>query len=699
MADPNLLLMANSIRALAMDAVQAANSGHPGAPMGMADMAVALWGPSDGAGGALQGHLKHSPHNPKWFDRDRFVLSNGHGSIMIYALLHLTGYALPMKELKNFRQMHSKTPGHPEIQVTPGVETTTGPLGQGLTNAVGMALAEKLLAKEFNREGHTVVDHHTYVFMGDGCLMEGISHEAIALAGAWRLGKLVALYDDNGISIDGQVAPWFIDNTPLRFAACGWNLIGPIDGHDTAAVSAAIASAKINKDNKPTLIVCKTHIGKGSPNRANTAKAHGEPLGAEEIKLTREALKWPCAPFEIPDEARHAWDAKAKGLVAEAAWDAKFAAYKTAFPALAAELSRRMKGDLPKQFDQLAVDTILAAHAKAETVASRKASQIALEAFTAGLPEMLGGSADLTGSNLTNTTSTSGLRFDMNGEVVTYADGVPCRAGTPNACVGRHVNYGVREFGMAAIMNGVALHGGYIPYGGTFLTFSDYSRNAIRMAALMKLRVIHVFTHDSIGLGEDGPTHQSIEHAASLRLIPNLDVWRPGDTAETAVAWAVALQNKTRPTALLLSRQNLLYAPKGNLDEISKGAYVLSEPSEVGINKKAQAVIIATGSEVQLALKAQELLATFKIAVRVVSMPSNTTFDKQKSAYKSEVLPEGLPRIAVEMGVTGGWWKYGCAAVVGIDTYGESAPAPVLFRHFGFTPENVAETVRKVLRK
>jgi transketolase len=675
--------MANAIRALAMDAVQAANSGHPGAPMGMADMAVALWG----------GHLKHSPHNPHWFDRDRFVLSNGHGSMLIYALLHLTGYALPMKELKNFRQLHSKTPGHPEVDVTPGVETTTGPLGQGLTNAVGMALAEKLLAKEFNREGHTVVDHHTYVFMGDGCLMEGISHEAAALAGAWRLGKLVALYDDNGISIDGQVAPWFIDNTPLRFAAYGWNVIGPIDGHDAAAVSTAIAAAKTNADNKPTLIVCKTHIGKGSPNRANTAKAHGEPLGAEEIKLTREALNWPHAPFEIPDEARHAWDAKAKGLLAEAAWDAKFAAYKITYPELARELSRRMKGDLPKHFDQLAVDTILAAHSKAETVASRKASQLALEAFTAGLPEMLGGSADLTGSNLTNTKSTPNLRFDMNGEVVLTAntDGV--------SASGRHINYGVREFGMAAIMNGVALHGGYIPYGGTFLTFSDYSRNAIRMAALMKLRVIHVFTHDSIGLGEDGPTHQSIEHAASLRLIPNLDVWRPGDTAETAVAWAVALQNKTKPTALLLSRQNLPYAPKDDLGQISKGAYVLSEPSEVGLNKKAQAVIIATGSEVQLALKAQELLATFKIAVRVVSMPSNTTFDKQKAAYKTEVLPEGIPRIAVEMGVTDGWWKYGCAAVVGIDSYGESAPAPVLFKHFGFTPENVANTVRKVLKK
>jgi transketolase len=683
MADTTSTLMANAIRALAMDAVQAANSGHPGAPMGMADMAVALWGQ----------HLKHSPHNPHWFDRDRFVLSNGHGSMILYALLHLTGYALPMKELKNFRQLHSKTPGHPEVDVTPGVETTTGPLGQGLTNAVGMALAEKLLAKEFNREGHTVVDHQTYVFMGDGCLMEGISHEAAALAGAWRLGKLVALYDDNGISIDGQVAPWFIDNTPLRFAAYGWNVIGPIDGHDVAAVSTAIAAAKINTDNKPTLIVCKTHIGQGSPNRANTAKAHGEPLGAEEIKLTREALGWPYAPFELPDAVYHAWDAKAKGLVAEAAWDAKFAAYKTAYPELARELSRRMQGDLPKHFAQLAVDTILGAHSKAETVASRKASQLALEALTAGLPEMLGGSADLTGSNLTNTKSTPNLRFDIHGEVVLTPDAEGVSVG------GRHINYGVREFGMAAIMNGAALHGGYIPYGGTFLTFSDYSRNAIRMAALMKLRVIHVFTHDSIGLGEDGPTHQSIEHAASLRLIPNLDVWRPGDTAETAVAWAVALQNKSKPTALLLSRQNLPYAPKDDLGQISKGAYVLSEPAEVGLNKKAQAVIIATGSEVQLALKAQELLATFKIAVRVVSMPSNTTFDKQKTAYKTEVLPEGIPRIAVEMGVTGGWWKYGCAAVVGIDSYGESAPAPVLFRHFGFTPENVANTVRKVLKK
>jgi transketolase len=674
--------MANAIRALAMDAVQQANSGHPGAPMGMADMAVALWAR----------HLQHNPANPHWLDRDRFVLSNGHGSMLIYALLHLTGYALPMKELKNFRQLHSKTPGHPEVGYTPGIETTTGPLGQGVTNAVGMALAEKLLAQEFNRPGHEVVNHHTYVFMGDGCLMEGISHEAAALAGAWKLGKLIALYDDNGISIDGQVAPWFIDNTAQRFAAYGWNVIGPIDGHNADAVDAAIAKAKSASDSRPTLIICKTHIGKGSPNRANTAKAHGEPLGAEEIKLTREALGWPHAPFEMPPAAYEAWDAKAAGQAREAAWNAKFAAYQTAFPAQAAELLRRMKGELPKSFSQLAVDTVVGAHTKAETVASRKASQLALEAFTAGLPELLGGSADLTGSNLTNTKSTPNLRFDAQGAVVLSETADGQKTG------GRHINYGVREFGMAAIMNGIALHGGYIPYGGTFLTFSDYSRNAIRMAALMKLRVVHVFTHDSIGLGEDGPTHQSIEHAASLRLIPNLDVWRPGDTAETAVAWAVALQNKNKPTALLLSRQNLPYAPKDDLGQISKGAYVLAEPEEVGLTKKAQAVLIATGSEVQLALKAQELLAKeFKIAVRVVSMPSTTTFDKQKAAYKTEVLPEGIPRIAVEMGVTDGWWKYGCAAVVGIHSYGESAPAPVLFKHFGFTPENVANTVRKVL--
>ena len=676
---PDTSLMANAIRALAMDAVQQANSGHPGAPMGMADIAVALWGR----------HLKHNPRHPHWADRDRFVLSNGHGSMLVYALLHLTGYDLAMSELRNFRQPHSQTPGHPEVDVTPGVETTTGPLGQGISNAVGMALAEKLLAAEFNRDGHQVVNHHTYAFMGDGCLMEGISHEACALAGAWKLNKLIALYDDNGISIDGQVAPWFIDNSALRFVAYGWNVLGPINGHDAELVAETIARAKTCTD-KPTLIICKTAIGAGSPNRAGTAKAHGEPLGAEEIKLTREAIGWTAAPFVIPKPIQAAWDAKAAGSAAEKAWNDTFAKYKAAHPALAKELVRRMKGELPKNFAQVAVDVAVAAHTKAETVASRKASQLALEAFTAALPEMLGGSADLTGSNLTNTKCTPNLRFNsLSGVVLTDAEGRG----------GRHINYGVREFGMAAIMNGVALHGGYIPYGGTFLTFSDYSRNAIRMAALMKLRVVHVFTHDSIGLGEDGPTHQSIEHAATLRLIPNLDVWRPGDTAETAVAWAVALQNKSQPTALLLSRQNINYAPKASLGDISKGAYVLAEPSEVGLKKKAQAVIIATGSEVQMALKAQELLATKKIAVRVVSMPSTTTFDQQEVAYKTAVLPKGLPRIAVEMGVTGGWWKYGCAAVVGLDTFGESAPAPVLFKHFGFTPENLADTVQTVLQR
>ncbi len=674
MATPQM--MASAIRALSMDAVQQANSGHPGAPMGMADIAVALWAR----------HLKHNPADPHWADRDRFVLSNGHGSMLIYSLLHLTGYDLPMQELKNFRQLHSKTAGHPEVGITPGVETTTGPLGQGITNAVGMALAEKLLAAEFNQPGHAIVDHHTYVFLGDGCLMEGISHEACALAGAWKLNKLIAIYDDNGISIDGQVTPWFGDDTPARFKAYGWNVVGPVDGHDVNAVDAAIAKARQSQD-KPTLIVAKTHIGKGSPNRANTAKAHGEPLGAEEIKLTRESIGWHHEPFTVPKDVYAAWDAKAAGKKSQAEWKQRFAAYAKAHPKRAAEFERRMKGELPKHFAQVAVDAVVGAHTKAETVASRKASQIALEAFTAGLPELLGGSADLTGSNLTNTKSTPALRVNADGSIKRDEAGN----------VGRHINYGVREFGMAAIMNGVALHGGYIPYGGTFLTFSDYSRNAIRMAALMKQRLVHVFTHDSIGLGEDGPTHQSIEHAASLRLIPGLDVWRPADTAETAVAWAVALENKHRPTALLLSRQNLPYLPKAGLEDIPRGAYVLAEPSEVGIKRKAQAVIIATGSEVQLALKAQEQLAASGIAVRVVSMPSTTAFDRQDRAYKEEVLPRGLPRIAVEMGVSDFWWKYGCAAVVGIDTYGESAPAPVLFKHFGFTPENVADTVRAVL--
>jgi len=671
--------MANAIRALAMDAVQQAKSGHPGAPMGMADMAVALW----------TRHLRHNPANPQWADRDRFVLSNGHASMLLYALLHLTGYELPLQQLKDFRQLHSKTAGHPEVGLTPGVETTTGPLGQGVTNAVGMALAEKLLAAEFNRPGHAIVDHHTYVFLGDGCLMEGVSHEACALAGAWKLNKLIALYDDNGISIDGQVAPWFVDDVPARFAAYRWNVIGPIDGHDVDAVDRAIAQARRSSD-RPTLIVCKTHIGKGSPNRQDSAKAHGEPLGAEEIALTRAALGWDAAPFEIPADVGAAWDARAAGQAREAEWTQRLAAYQAAHPALAAELLRRLRGELPPNFHQVAVDAAVAAHQKAETVASRKASQIALEAFTAALPELLGGSADLTGSNLTNTGHTPALRVDAAGDVVRDAQGR----------IGRHINYGVREFGMAAIMNGVALHGGFIPYGGTFLTFSDYSRNAIRMAALMKQRVIHVFTHDSIGLGEDGPTHQAVEHAASLRLIPGLDVWRPADTAETVVAWAVALQQRTLPTALLLSRQNLPYCPRRDLGDISRGAYVLSEPSDLGLKRKAQAVLIATGSEVQLALKAQELLARqHRIAVRVVSMPSTTTFDRQELRYQQAVLPAGLPRIAVEMGATDGWWKYGCAAVVGLDRFGESAPAPVLFEHFGFTPENVADTVRAALRR
>ena len=685
-ADP--ALMANAIRALSMDAVQQANSGHPGAPMGMAEVAVALWGR----------HLRHSPSNPKWPGRDRFVLSNGHGSMLLYSLLHLTGYDLALSELRNFRQLHSLTPGHPEHGLTPGVETTTGPLGQGLTNAVGMALAEKLLAAEFNQGGHRIVDHRTYVFFGDGCLMEGISHEAAALAGAWKLGKLIALYDDNGISIDGAVAPWFVDDTPKRFEAYGWHVIAGVDGHDVAAVDAAIAKARAETA-RPTLICCKTTIGKGSPNRAGSAKAHGEALGTAEVQATREALGWSHAPFVLPDEAYAAWDGVVRGNEAEAAWSQGFAAYEKDFPELAAEYTRRMAGELPSNWRATVHEAAVMAHGKAETVASRKASQLVLEAFTKALPELLGGSADLTGSNFTNTTHTVPLRFGSDGAVSQDADGRR----------GRHINYGVREFGMAAIMNGVALHGGLIPYGGTFLTFSDYSRNAIRMAALMKQRVVHVFTHDSIGLGEDGPTHQSIEHAASLRLIPNLDVWRPCDTMETVAAWAAAIESRERPSALLLSRHNLPYAPKPGFDagapdtllgEIGKGGYVLAEPGEVGLRRKPQVVIIATGSEVTLALKAQEELARpehGRIAVRVVSMPSTTVFDRQSTAWKLSVLPAGVPRIAVEMGSSDGWWKYGCAAVVGIDRFGESAPAPVLFKHFGFTAENVVATVKQVL--
>ena len=652
---------ANALRALAIDAVQQASSGHPGAPMGMAEMAVALWAR----------HLRHSPANPQWPNRDRFVLSNGHASMLLYALLHLSGYDLPVEEIRRFRQLHSRTPGHPEVGITPGVETTTGPLGQGIGNAVGMALAEQMLAREFNRPGHTIVDHHTYAFVGDGCLMEGVSHEACALAGVWGLGKLIALYDDNGISIDGPVHGWFRDDTPSRFRAYGWDVIGPVDGHDIGAVEQAIAQARAGAD-RPTLIVCRTTIGQGSPARAGTARAHGEPLGAEEVVATRAAIGWTADAFDVPPAVRAQWDATTAGRAHEAAWQAKFDAYRDAHPALAAEFERRVRGELPATFGATLHAAIETLGATTDKVASRKASQQVLGLLAPKVPEMFGGSADLTGSNLT----------DFPG-----ADQ-------------RHLSYGVREFGMAAIMNGVALHGGFIPYGGTFLTFSDYSRNAIRMAALMKQRVIHVFTHDSIGLGEDGPTHQAVEHAASLRLIPGLDVWRPADTAETVVAWAVALQQRTLPTALLLSRQNLPYCPRRDLGYISRGAYVLSEPSDLGLKRKAQAVLIATGSEVQLALKAQELLAReHRIAVRVVSMPSTTTFDRQELKYQKAVLPAGLPRIAVEMGATDGWWKYGCAAVVGLDRFGESAPAPVLFEHFGFTPENVADTVRAALRR
>ena len=685
-------LMANAIRALSMDAVEKAKSGHPGAPMGMADMAVALW----------SRHLRHNPANPKWYDRDRFVLSNGHASMLQYALLHLTGYDLPMEELKNFRQLGSKTAGHPEYGATPGVETTTGPLGQGLANAVGMALAEKLLAAEFNRPGFDVVNHNTYVMLGDGCMMEGISHEVCALAGAWKLNKLIALYDDNGISIDGHVQPWFVDDTAKRFEAYQWNVIGPVDGHDVDAVDQAIAQAK-QSATKPTLIICRTTIGKGAPNRQNTAKVHGEPLGAEEVKLARETLGWKHAPFEIPDDLYQAWDARAEGAEREEDWEELFAGYVKEFPLLASELRRRMDGAVTRMVQQLAERMPRVYQPHAPAAATRKACQMALESFTAHFPELLGGSADLTGSNLTSTQNTPPLRFADDGSVVKVDDGSVILTDksrvSESAKPGRHINYGVREFGMAAIMNGIALHGGYIPYGGTFLTFSDYSRNAIRMAALMKLRVIHVFTHDSIGLGEDGPTHQSIEHAASLRLIPNLDVWRPCDVVEAAIAWASALQNDKRPTAMLLSRQSVPYMNKDDASLVARGGYVLAGPSHAGLNRPAEAVIIATGSEVQLAMRAQEVLARRDIAVRVVSMPSTSVFDRQTPDYKEMVLPSELPRIAVEMGVSDYWWKYGCAAVVGIDTYGESAPAPVLFKHFGFTEENVADTVRAVLQR
>ena len=654
--------MANAIRALAMDAVQKANSGHPGMPMGMAEIAVALWAK----------HYRHNPANPHWVDRDRFVVSNGHGSMLHYALLHLTGYDLPMEEIKNFRQLHSKTAGHPEVHITPGVETTTGPLGQGITNAVGMALAERLLAAEFNKPGFDVVNHHTYVFLGDGCLMEGISHEACSFAGALRLNKLIALYDDNGISIDGHVEGWFIDDTPKRFEAYNWNVIRNVDGHDVAALDAAIAAAK--KSDKPTLICCKTVIGKGSPNKAGTHDVHGAALGDKEIAATREAIGWEYPPFEIPADVYAAWDAKSSGQKLEGEWDALFKAYGERYPQEAGELLRRMKGELPGNFNDVVDAYVKTCVEKKETIATRKASQNAIQALAPALPEFLGGSADLTGSNLTNWKECVAVRADK---------------------AGNHINYGVREFGMSAIMNGIALHGGYIPFGGTFLTFSDYSRNAIRMAALMKIRSIFVFTHDSIGLGEDGPTHQSVEHVSSLRLIPNLENWRPCDTVESAIAWKHAVARRHGPTTLIFSRQNLPYVERTpeQILAINRGGYVLRDA------EGAKAILIATGSEVELALKAADELAKQGTPVRVVSMPCTDLFDRQDAAYKASVLPKGLPRVAIEAGVTDFWYKYvGLeGGVVGIDTFGESAPAGVLFKHFGFTTENVVAKVKSVL--
>lgn len=654
--------MANAIRALAMDAVQKANSGHPGMPMGMADIAVALWA----------NHYSHNPANPKWVNRDRFVLSNGHGSMLHYALLHLTGYDLSMDEIRNFRQLHSKTPGHPEVDITPGIETTTGPLGQGITNAVGMALAEKLLAAEFNRPGFDVVNHHTYVFLGDGCLMEGISHEACSLAGTLRLSKLIALYDDNGISIDGHVEGWFTDDTPKRFESYGWNVIRAVDGHDVGAVDAAIQQAKAS--DKPTLICCRTVIGKGSPNMEGTHNVHGAALGDKEIAATREAMGWTYAPFDVPADVYAAWDAKEKGKAVEAGWNTLLKSYSEKFPKEAAELARRMAGELPGDLNK-AVDAYIAACVeKKETIATRKASQNAIQALAPVLPEFLGGSADLTGSNLTNWKECVAVRADQ---------------------AGNHINYGVREFGMSAIMNGIALHGGYIPFGATFLTFSDYSRNALRMAALMKLRSIFVFTHDSIGLGEDGPTHQSIEHVSSLRLIPNLDNWRPCDTVESAVAWEQAVKRKDGPSTLIFSRQNLPFQERDaeQIANIKRGGYVLRDAPN------AKAILIATGSEIELAVKSADELAKHGVAVRIVSMPSTDVFDRQDAAYKASVLTKGLPRVAIEAGVTSFWYKYvGLeGGVIGIDTFGESAPAGVLFKHFGFTVENVIAAVKKTL--
>ncbi|WP_343352219.1 transketolase [Pseudomonas sediminis] len=657
---------ANAIRALSMDAVQKANSGHPGAPMGMADIAEVLW----------RDFLKHNPSNPNFADRDRFVLSNGHGSMLIYSLLHLTGYDLSIDDLKNFRQLHSKTPGHPEYGYTPGVETTTGPLGQGIANAVGFAIAEKVLGAQFNREGHTIVDHNTYVFLGDGCMMEGISHEVCSLAGTLGLGKLIAFYDDNGISIDGEVEGWFTDDTPKRFEAYGWQVIRNVDGHDAEEIKMAIDTARKTTD-QPTLICCKTTIGFGSPNKQGKEECHGAPLGNDEIALTRAALGWNHGPFEIPAEIYAEWDAKEAGAAAEAAWNDKFAAYAAAHPELAAEFKRRIAGELPADFAEKAAAYIKDVAEKGETIASRKASQNALNAFGPLLPEFLGGSADLAGSNLTLWKG--------------------CKGVSAEDASGNYMFYGVREFGMSAIMNGIALHGGFVPYGATFLIFMEYARNAVRMSALMKKRVLYVFTHDSIGLGEDGPTHQPIEQLASLRGTPNLDTWRPADAVESAVAWKYAIERADGPSALVFSRQNLPHQPRDaqQLADVARGGYVLKDSAG-----EPELILIATGSEVGLAVAAYDKLTAAGHKVRVVSMPSTSVFDAQDAAYKQDVLPLQVgARIAIEASHADYWYKYvGLEGrIIGMTSFGESAPAPALFEHFGFTVDNIVATAEELL--
>ncbi|KJG06888.1 transketolase [Photobacterium angustum] len=659
-------MLANAIRALSMDGVQQANSGHPGAPMGMADIAEVLW----------RGHMNHNPQNPQWADRDRFVLSNGHGSMLIYSLLHLTGYDLSIDDLKNFRQLHSKTPGHPEYGYAPGVETTTGPLGQGITNAVGMALAEKAMAAQFNREGHDVVDHYTYSFLGDGCLMEGVSHEACSLAGTLGLGKLIAFWDDNGISIDGHVEGWFTDNTPERFESYGWHVIPAVDGHDAAAINAAIEAAKA-ETGKPTLICCKTIIGFGSPNKSGSHDCHGAPLGADEIKAAREFLGWTYGAFEIPAEIYAEWDAKEAGKVKEAAWDEKFAAYAAAYPELAAEFKRRMNGELPANWEQVTSEVIADLQANPANIASRKASQNALEAFGKILPEFMGGSADLAPSNLTMWSGSKSV--------------------TPTDASGNYIHYGVREFGMTAMINGIALHGGFVPYGATFLMFMEYARNAMRMAALMKIQNIQVYTHDSIGLGEDGPTHQPVEQIASLRLTPNMSTWRPCDQVESAVAWKYAIERKDGPTSLIFSRQNLTQQDRdaAQVANIAKGGYILKD-----CEGKPELILIATGSEVGIAAEAYAQLTTEGRKVRLVSMPATDLFDKQDAAYRESVLPSDVTaRIAIEAGIADYWYKYVGfdGRIIGMTTFGESAPAEELFKMFGFTTDNIVETAKELL--